>query len=213
MALKRIACLGTATWTPYSLSLCWCVRLSCSDSTSLPLFHILDSRTHGSETVNWHHLPIFPKLPHYSKGLLMGLWTQPLVQTSWGYSHRLSHASVAFLLGQLKCSSVSETCRCSVTLIATFFVFFLLLLFCFLFFFFSSPPKHNEHVLQIAFCRLSVPLASVSASEESWGELGAEQVPAVRKPYHDAPTLFEHWSDGCYSTPHTAEYKRGVINM
>ena len=135
MALKRIACLGTATWTPYSLSLCWCVRLSCSDSTSLPLFHILDSRTHGSETVNWHHLPIFPKLPHYSKGLLMGLWTQPLVQTSWGYSHRLSHASVAFLLGQLKCSSVSETCRCSLTLIATFFVFFSFVVLFFVFFF------------------------------------------------------------------------------
>lgn len=34
-------------------------------------------------------------------------------------------------------------------------------------FFFCLLPKHNEHVLQIAFCRVSVPLASVLASEES----------------------------------------------
>lgn len=188
-----------------SPTLCWCLRLSCFDSTSLLLFHVLDSRTHGSETVNWHHLPISPKLPHYSKGLLMGLWNQPFVRTRWGYSYRRSTVSVAFLLGQLKCSSMSKTCRCLQTLIATLFILFY---FCFVF----LLPKHNACVLQIVLCRLSVPLASVLASEVR-REVWTVQVPAVCKPYQNVPPLFEPRSDGCYATRHTAEYKRGVINM
>ncbi len=57
------------------------------------------------------------------------------------------------------------------------------------------------------------PLASVLASEESWWEFGAERVLVLCKPYHRFPPLFKHWSDGCFSTRHTAECKRGVINM
>lgn len=62
-------------------------------------------------------------------------------------------------------------------------------LFCFFF-----APKTQWICLADCILQAKCPLASVLASEESWRELGAEQVPAVCKPYHYVPPLFEHWS-------------------
>lgn len=115
----------------------------------------------------------------------------------------VSPVSVTFLLGQLKCSSVSKICRCLQTLIAALFV-----LFCFTSFF---APKTQWTSLADWILQAKCPLASVLASDKSWRELGAEQVLAVCKPYHCIPLLSDPWSDGCYSTCNTAEYKGGAL--
>lgn len=192
-----------------SLTLCWCLRLSCFDSTSLPLFHTLDSGTRSTETLNWRHLPISPKNSLITAkdcwwGFEFSGWfrqggdtrtVQALLCLCGFFAWSIKMFQRVQDLQVLTDSDSNAIC----TLLFCCVVFLL--------------PEHSEHVLQIAFCRGKCPLASVLASEESWRELGTEQVPSVWKPYHHAPPPLQHWSDGCYSTPHTAEYKRGVINM
>lgn len=77
----------------------------------------------------------------------------------WRCLSRRFPVPVGFLLGQLKCFSVSKTCRCLWTLIPSLIVLFVLL------------PKHSEHVLQIAFSRLCVPehlFWPLKKAEGSW---------------------------------------------